>query len=260
MFQTVKLEKKTSHVMQVTLNREKQANALSLQLLSELKEALKLIKKDDDIRVILLTGSGQKAFCSGADLKERLQMNEEQVKATVAKIRSVVHEFELIGKPVVAAINGVALGGGTELCLACDIRIASEEAIFALPETSLAIIPGAGGTQRLSRLVGLGRAKELILTARKITAEQAYEYKLVEYVVPADELEKTALTICERIADNGPLAIRQAKYAIQEGYGKHIEEALQVEALAYDNVIYTSDRKEGLVAFQEKRKPVYKGE
>jgi enoyl-CoA hydratase/carnithine racemase len=260
MFQTVKLEKKTPHVVQLILNREKQANALSLQLLSELKEALTLIKNDNDIRAILLTAAGKKAFCAGADLKERLQMNEEQVKATVAKIRSVVHEFELMGKPVIAAINGIALGGGTELCLACDIRVASEEALFALPETSLAIIPGAGGTQRLSRLVGIGRAKELILTGRKITAQQAYEYKLVEYVVPSEQLEETAFAICECIAKNGPVALKQAKYAIQEGYGKHIEEALQVEAHAYEAVIHTRDRREGLLAFQEKRKPVYKGE
>ncbi|GGE61174.1 enoyl-CoA hydratase [Priestia taiwanensis] len=260
MFQTVKLEKIAPHVMKLTLDRERQANALSLQLLSELKEVLAMIKKDDTIRVVLLTGSGEKAFCAGADLKERLHMNEEQVKGTVAKIRSVIHELELIRKPIVAAINGVALGGGTELCLACDIRVASEEALFSLPETSLAIIPGAGGTQRLSRLVGIGRAKDMILTARKITAQEAYEYKLIEYIVPHDELEKTALSICERIAKNGPLAIQQAKYAIQEGYGKHMDDALQVEAHAYEAIIYTNDRREGLRAFEEKRKPAYKGE
>lgn len=254
------VEYHTNHVAIVTLNRPKQANALSLSLLEELQEVWKQLRENSDVRVVILTGAGEKAFCAGADLKERAGMNEAEVRRAVTLIRETVNQVEQLPQPVIAAINGIALGGGTELCLACDIRIASETATLGLTETSLAIIPGAGGTQRLPRLVGLGRAKELIYTARRITGVEAKEYGLVEDTVQADELFPKALEIAERIAQNGPIAIKAAKQAISEGMQVDLQSGLQVEMKAYETIIPTKDRLEGLQAFKDKRKPIYKGE
>jgi len=168
--------------------------------------------------------------------------------------------IDSLPQPVIAAINGIALGGGLELSLACDIRIASDTAILGLTETSLAIIPGAGGTQRLPRLIGLGRAKELIYTARRISAEEAYGYGLIEYVTSQPELKQKTIEIAERIVDNGPIAVKMAKHAISRGIETDLQSGLEMEREAYEEVIGTKDRMEGLQAFKEKRKPLYKGE
>ncbi|CAG9613372.1 Short-chain-enoyl-CoA hydratase [Bacillus rhizoplanae] len=258
--QNISVEYVTPHIVKVTLNRERQANALSLALLEELQETLSRINEENNVRVVMITGAGAKAFCAGADLKERANMNEEQVRHAVGMIRSTMDMVEQLSQPVIAVLNGIALGGGTELSLACDIRIASETASLGLTETSLAIIPGAGGTQRLPRLIGIGRAKELIYTARRIAAEEAKEYGLVEYVVPADELEEKAIEIAKQIAENGPIAVRLAKEAITNGMQVDLKTGLQMEKQAYEGVIHTEDRLEGLQAFREKRKPIYKGE
>ncbi|MGG2092222.1 enoyl-CoA hydratase [Bacillus sp. S13(2024)] len=258
--QNISVEYVTPHIVKVTLNRERQANALSLALLEELQETLSRINEENDVRVVMITGAGAKAFCAGADLKERANMNEEQVRHAVGMIRSTMDMVEQLSQPVIAAINGIALGGGTELSLACDIRIASETASLGLTETSLAIIPGAGGTQRLPRLIGIGRAKELIYTARRISAAEAQEYGLVEHVVPAEELEEKAIEIAKQIAKNGPIAVRLAKEAITNGMQVDLQTGLQMEKQAYEGVIHTRDRLEGLQAFREKRKPIYKGE
>ena len=258
--QNISVEYVTPHIVKVTLNRERQANALSLALLEELQETLSRINEENDVRVVMITGAGAKAFCAGADLKERANMNEEQVRHAVGMIRSTMDMVEQLSQPVIAAINGIALGGGTELSLACDIRIASETASLGLTETSLAIIPGAGGTQRLPRLIGIGRAKELIYTARRISVAEAQEYGLVEHVVPAEELEEKTLEIAKQIAANGPIAVRLAKEAITNGMQVDLQTGLQMEKQAYEGVIHTKDRLEGLQAFREKRKPIYKGE
>ncbi|MBO1627562.1 enoyl-CoA hydratase [Bacillus cereus] len=250
----------TPHIVKITLNRERQANSLSLALLEELQSTLTHINEEADVRVVILTGAGEKAFCAGADLKERANMNEEQVRHAVGMIRSTMDMVEQLSQPVIAAINGIALGGGTELSLACDFRIAAETASLGLTETSLAIIPGAGGTQRLPRLIGIGRAKELIYTARRISANEAKEYGMVEFVVPTNLLEEKAIEIAERIASNGPIAVRLAKEAISNGLQVDLHTGLQMEKLAYEGVIHTKDRLEGLQAFKEKRKPMYKGE
>ncbi|MBO9129282.1 enoyl-CoA hydratase [Bacillus sp. 165] len=260
LLQHVVVEKVNPHIAKVILNRPQQANALSLSLLEELQAVLADLREDRDIRAVLLTGAGEKAFCAGADLKERVGMNEEQVRHAVSLIRSSINNVEALPFPVIAAINGVALGGGTELSLACDIRIAADTATLGLTETSLGIIPGAGGTQRLPRLIGVGRAKELIYTARRISASEAQEYGLVEYVVPFAELVPTALAVCERIAANGPIAVRQAKRAISHGIETDLQAGLEIEKESYEQVIHTKDRLEGLQAFKEKRKPEYKGE
>lgn len=256
----ISVEFRTEHIVTVMLNRPKQANALSLSLLEELQEVWKQLRENLNVRVVIITGAGEKAFCAGADLKERMGMNEAEVRKAVTLIRETINQVEQLPQPVIAAINGTALGGGTELCLACDIRIAAETATLGLTETSLAIIPGAGGTQRLPRLVGVGRAKELIYTARRITAIEAKEYRLVEFTARKEDLLTKAYEIATLIAQNGPLAVKAAKRAISQGMQLDIQSGLQIEIEAYETIIPTKDRLEGLQAFGEKRKPIYKGE
>lgn len=243
----------------VTLTRSEAANALSIQMLHEINEALEKIHYDSAVRVVIVTGDGEKAFCAGADLKERKGMSEDQVRQTVSLIGRTVSHFELLPQPVIAAINGVAFGGGLELTLACDIRIASDNARVGLTETALGIIPGAGGTQRLPRLIGVGKAKELIYTARRLTANEALEYGVVEKVVPASNLMAEAKALGAEMAKNAPLSLVQAKTAINQGLQTDIATGLQIESLAYSRLLYTEDRLEGLRAFQEKRSPVYRG-
>jgi len=246
-------------VLVLTLNRPKVMNSFNFDLLNALKEEVEALRFNANIRVVIITGSGQKAFCAGADLKERADLSELQVKAFIFTIRNLFTAIEDLNKPVIAAINGVALGGGMELCLACDIRIAATSASMGLTETRLAIIPGAGGTQRLPRLIGRGKAKELIFTGRRIDAQEALQIglvnKLCEKNVLLDECQKMAAMIC----DAGPIAIEQAKYAINNGLETDLHTGLGIESNAYWVTIPTEDRLEGLAAFREKRKPVYRG-
>ena len=244
----------------VTLNRPETANALSTSLLNELSELLGDLAFRKDIRVVIVTGAGEKVFCAGADLKERAGMNETEVRKTVALIRETINQVEQLPQPVIAVLNGSAFGGGLELALACDIRVAVDTAQLGLTETSLGIIPGAGGTQRLPRLIGKGKAKELIFTAKRITAQEAAQIGLVEYVVPRAQLMEKALEIAGQIAANAPIAVRQAKLAVNRGLDVDLATGLRLEQMAYEVTIPTKDRLEGLQAFKEKRKPVYKGE
>lgn len=249
-----------NRIVLITLNRPHAANALSIEMLEGLRDALLTCKFDQSVRCIVITGAGEKAFCAGADLKERAGMDSVQVKKTVSLIRDTINSLEALPQPVIAAVNGVAFGGGTELALACDIRIASETAKLGLTETSLGIIPGAGGTQRLPRLVGKGRAKELIFTARRIDAKEALEIGLVEYTVPFENLLDKALEVAGQIVRNGPIAVAQAKFAIDKGYDVDLNTGLAIEQNAYAVTIPTKDRLEGLQAFKEKRTPNYIGE
>lgn len=253
------LVEKQDGVMVLTLNRPEVMNSFNFAMLNALKEQIDAIRYDNDIRVVIVTGSGHKAFCAGADLKERADLNEVQVKEFIFTIRNLFTSIEYLNKPVIAAINGVALGGGTELCLACDIRIAAMNATMGLTETRLAIIPGGGGTQRLPRLIGRGKAKELIFTGRRVDAKEALQIGLVNQICEnedlVDECRKMASVICE----TGPIAIEQAKYAINYGLETDLHTGLGIESNAYWVTIPTEDRLEGLAAFREKRKPVYKG-
>jgi len=243
----------------LTLNRAEVMNSFNFALLHALEEQIGALKFNTNIRVIIITGSGPKSFCAGADLKERTTYSESQVKTFIFTIRNLFTSIEHLNKPVIAAVNGVALGGGTELALACDIRVASMNALMGLTETRLAIIPGAGGTQRLPRLIGRGKAKELIFTGRRVDAQEALQIGLVNQICEQasllDECLKMAATICEA----GPIAIEQAKYAINYGLETDLHTGLGIESNAYWLTIPTEDRLEGLAAFQEKRKPVYKG-
>lgn len=243
----------------VVFTRAEAANALSVQMLKEINEALEAIHYDRSIRAVIVTGEGEKAFCAGADLKERKGMNEEETRKTIALIGKTVNRFESLAQPVIAAINGVAFGGGLELALACDIRMASSTAKMGLTETALGIIPGAGGTQRLPRLIGMGKAKELIYTARRLSAEEAYQYGIIEHIVEPQDLLEQAKELAREIAKNAPLSLIQAKTAINQGMQTDISTGLQIESLAYSRLLHTEDRLEGLKAFQEKRSPVYSG-
>ncbi|WP_404332693.1 enoyl-CoA hydratase [Mesobacillus maritimus] len=256
---TVLVEKRDDGIAIVTLNRPEAANALSKRMLVDFQDALSKLKNDSDVRVVILTGSGEKAFCAGADLKERRDMTDAEAKQTVRLIGSTINEVDAMPQPVIAALNGVAFGGGLELALACDLRVGALEANVGLTETSLAIIPGAGGTQRLPRLIGLGKAKELIYTAKRLTAEEARDIGIIEYVVPCSNLLEKAIEISKEMAKNGPLALAQAKKAINKGIEVDLATGLKIEELAYDALIPTEDRVEGLRAFAEKRPPQYKG-
>ncbi|MBO9539862.1 enoyl-CoA hydratase [bacterium] len=256
----VLLTERHGPVTVLKLNRPDKMNALSFPTLLMLREAIEALRFDPEVRVVLITGEGDKAFSAGADLKERAGMTPVQVKEFIRTIRDTFTAIEDLGKPVIAVVNGLALGGGTELALACDIRLAADSALMGLTETSLGIIPGAGGTQRLPRLVGKGKAKELIFTARRVAASEAKEIGLVEQVYPAERLMDEAMAMALKIAENGPIALEQAKYAVNAGSETDLKTGMLFESRAYDVIIPTKDRLEGLAAFREKRKPVYVGE
>ncbi|PAV29399.1 enoyl-CoA hydratase [Virgibacillus profundi] len=255
----VNLEITDEHIAIISLNRPEAANAMSHDLLMELNEIIQKVDQDPSIYCSIITGTNEKAFCAGADLKERKGMTDEQVVSAVRYIGDTVNAVENMHMPVIAALNGVAFGGGLELALACDLRIAAKHVKVGLTETSLAIIPGAGGTQRLTRLIGLGQAKRMIYTAKPIQAEEALNIGLVEQVVEADSLMDNAVQLAKTIAGNGPVALRQAKTAINKGIQTDITTGLSIEHLCYKETIPTHDRLEGLKAFKEKRKPLYTG-
>jgi len=243
----------------LTLNRPEVMNSFNFALLNSLKEQVDALKFNTNVRVVIITGADRKAFCAGADLKERTTFDELQVKEFIFTIRNLFTSIEHLNKPVIAAINGVALGGGTELALACDIRIAAMNASMGLTETRLAIIPGAGGTQRLPRLIGRGKAKELIFTGRRVDAREALQIGLVNQIYDPESLLTECQKMAAMICETGPIAIEQAKYAINYGLETDLHTGLGIESNAYWVTIPTEDRLEGLAAFQEKRKPVFKG-
>ncbi len=260
MSDTVLLTDEKDGVLTLTLNRPQVMNSFNFELLRALKAQIDAIRFRPEIRVVIITGSGEKAFCAGADLKERATLSPLQVKEFIFTIRDLFSSIENLNKPVIAAVNGIALGGGTELALACDIRLAAATASMGLTETRLAIIPGAGGTQRLPRLVGRGKAKELIFTGRRVPAEEARAIDLVNQVCEPDALLEACQSMAAEICETGPIAIEQAKYAINHGVETDLHNGLAIESNAYWVTIPTKDRLEGLTAFREKRKPVYRGE
>lgn len=250
---------RTGDIVTLTIQRPDVMNCLSFPTLKRFRLLLEELKGDLSIRCILITGSGEKAFCAGADLKERRTMDPERVPDFVRNIRALMDDVEAMPQPTIAVVNGFAFGGGTELMLACDLRVAAEDAKFGLTETGLAIIPGAGGTQRLPRLIGKSRAKDLILTARRLQADEAEGMGLVNRVATRPELMVVARALADQIAGNGPVAVRAAKQAIDEGLEHPQEKGLEIEAACYAKTIPTQDRLEALAAFAEKRKPVFLG-
>jgi methylglutaconyl-CoA hydratase len=243
----------------LSLIRSEGKNSFSKQMLIDFNSAVSKLQSDKNVRVLIVKSTVEKVFCAGADLKERAGMPDDQVGAFVASLRDAFTSLADLPFPTIAAIEGVALGGGLELALACDLRVAGEKALLGLPETSLAIIPGAGGTQRLSRVVGLAKAKELVFTSARLTALDASKIGLITEVVPFGEAVSRAEAIAAVIAEKGPLAIRMAKKALDGGFELDLKSGLALEKECYEKVVPTTDRKEGLLAFTEKRKPVYTG-
>ncbi len=243
----------------LTIDRPGVMNCLSFPTLKRFRTLLEEIRSDLSIRCILITGAGERAFCAGADLKERKTMPPERVPDFVRNIRGVMDDVAGMPQPTIAVVQGFAFGGGTELMLACDLRIAATEASFGLTETTLAIIPGAGGTQRLPRLIGASRAKDLILTGRKLDAVEAERIGLLNRIAPRAELQAAATELANTIASNGPVAVRAAKAAIDTGSDAPISEGVEIEAKCYQRVLPTQDRLEALAAFAEKRKPQFLG-
>jgi enoyl-CoA hydratase/carnithine racemase len=259
MSDSVLLVEEENSVATLTLNRPEVMNSFNFAMLHALRDQIESIRFKPETRVVIITAAGEKAFCAGADLKERATLPPDKVKAYIFTIRNLFTSIEQLNKAVIAAVNGVALGGGTELALACDIRIASTNATMGLTETRLAIIPGAGGTQRLPRLVGRGKAKELIFTGQRIAAEEALRIGLVNQICEQKDLLAECKKMAAMICEAGPVAIEQAKYAINHGLETDLHTGLAIESNAYWVCIPTEDRLEGLAAFKEKRKPVYKG-
>ncbi len=242
------------------LDRPAAKNALGGQLLAEFRGALSSLRVDAGVRVVLLHSHVPGVFCAGADLKERASMSPSEAATFVQGLRDAFTELEELPMPTIAALEGGAFGGGLELALAADLRVAGSRAEMGLVETALAIIPGAGGTQRLPRLIGLSRAKELIFTARRIGAEEAGRLGLVDRVVTSGEALPAALMLAREIQPNGPLALRLAKQAVNRGVGLNLASGLAFEQACYAQVLPTKDRLEGLAAFRDKRKPLYRGE
>jgi enoyl-CoA hydratase/carnithine racemase len=243
-----------------TIDGAPRRNAISMAMLAELNALLSRARGDRSLRCVVLTGAGEKAFCAGADLKERARMTPEEVHAFHDGLRRALRGIEEAPQVFVAALNGAALGGGLELALACDLRIAADSAEVGLPEVGLGIIPGGGGTQRLARLVGVARAKDLVLTARRIGAAEALAAGIVLRVAPAARLLDEALAYAGEVARNAPVSLRQAKRAIDDGLHLSLDDALALENRLYQDCLGTRDRVEALRAFAEKRPPVFTGE
>lgn len=244
----------------IYVNRPEKLNALNKATIQELHETLKLVEENPDVHVIIITGSGEKAFVAGADIAEFAHFSAEEGAQLAAKGQQILFDFiENMKTPVIAAINGFALGGGLELAMACHFRIASENAKMGLPETSLGVIPGYGGTQRLPQIIGKGRAMEMIMTAGMIDAETAKMYGLVNHVVPQDDLYSACMTIATRIMKNSPVAIGKAIEAVNANFISGIN-GFDVEIKNFGDCFATEDFKEGTAAFLEKRKAEFKGE
>src|SRR5712675_1415029 len=257
-FENILLEEKNS-IAYVAVNRPKVLNALNMATMEELGLAFTDIKDDASIRVAILTGAGEKAFIAGADIGELAKHDAVSGKEYTHRGQSVLNLIENLGKPVIACINGFALGGGCEIAMACTMRLASENAKFGQPEVKLGIIPGYGGTQRLPRLVGKGRALQLILTGDLIDAHEAYRIGLVNEVVPAADLISRCEAILKQIDANAPLAIQYAIDAVNEGVNTDLSSGLKLEAKYFTLAAGTDDRKEGTSAFVQKRAPQFQG-
>lgn len=245
-------------VLIVTLSRPNAMNSLNSQLLNELDILIESVKYDPNVALLIFTGEGDKAFCAGADLLELQNLDYFSAKQLLEKAQSVFRKIELLGKPTIAAVNGYALGGGFELALCCTIRLASHHAIFALPEVKLGMIPGYGGTQRLPRLIGKGRALELLVTGRRVKAEEAVRFGFVNRAVDHSELLQTALELSDEILEGSQIAISQLLQAVERGLDLPMDHALALETML-DGIAASSDeQREGVAAFLEKRKPQFR--
>jgi enoyl-CoA hydratase len=250
--------RKDGNVAYITIQREESLNALNGRILMKLDQIFSDLEYDDEILVVAITGAGPKAFVAGADIKEIKEAGDQRTEL-ITKGQKIFSKIRNSSKVVIAAVNGFALGGGCELALACDIRIASENARFGFPEVKLGLMPGYGGTQLLPRLTGVGRAKYTILTGDILTAAEAFQFGLVEKVCPPERLMEETDTLAKKIAANGPFAVRTCKRAVSRGIELSLDEGLKLELEEYDRVAHSKDAEEGITAFLEKRRPSFEG-
>lgn len=248
------------NVATITINRPRFLNALNTEVLMELSEAVDLVDKDSSVRAAIVTGSGEKAFVAGADISEMQTMDVAESCEFSTLGNKTFSKLENLRIPVIAAVNGYALGGGCELAMACDIRIASYKAEFGQPEVGLGLIAGFGGTQRLARLVGSGIAKEILYAGEMINANRAYEIGLVNRVVDSSEVVKEARKLAQTIAAKSPYAVSLSKKAVNDGIHLELEQAIALETKLFSTLFSSYDQKEGISAFLEKRQPIFKGE
>ena len=256
--ENIKFEKKGS-IAYVTIDRPKVLNALNMATMEELGEVFTDLAADREVRVVILTGSGEKAFVAGADINELQKNNPVEAKAYTHRGQAVLDLIENLGKPVIACINGFALGGGCEIAMACTMRLASEKARLGQPEVKLGLIPGYGGTQRLPRLVGTGLAMQMLLTGEMISAQEAYRIGLVNEVLAPEQLIPRAEDIAQKIIANAPLAVQYCMEAVHQGLNMTLQEGLFLEATLFSICSATEDKKEGTTAFLEKRTPNFQG-
>jgi len=243
----------------LTFNRPKVLNAMNMEVLGEIYDAVSACADNDDVRAVILTGAGDKAFVAGADIAQMQNATSVEILRLMEAGHKTMRLIETMPKPAIAAVNGFALGGGTEIALACDIRFASEKAIFGQPEILIGVIPGWGGTQRLPRLIGMGLAKEIILSGAQINAQRAYEIGLVNKVFPPEKLMEEAKKFAAKLAALPSFALKMAKNAINYGFDMSLDNASALEIGAIAQCFATEDQKEGMSAFLEKRKPNFKG-
>ena len=250
---------KSEGIATITLNRPEALNAFSKEVVTEIMQALEDVKNDESVRVVVLTGAGEKAFSAGADIKAMVGMNALKARELSLMGEKLCVALESLEKPVIAAINGYAFGGGMEVSMACDIRIASENALMGQTEINIGLIPGWGGTQRLTRLVGVGKTKELVFTGKRIDAKTAEQLGIVNMVVPAEKFKETVRQFALDLASKAPVALKVAKALINKGADIGLESALALEREGFGVVASTEDLQEGVKAFTEKRKPTFKG-
>ena len=245
-----------THIALIQLSRPKELNALNLQLMSELRDALKVLDNDDNVRVILITGN-EKAFAAGAEIKQ--MAGKTMIDMWKIDQFSTWDQIRRTKKPLIAAVSGFALGGGCELAMTCDMIVASETAKFGQPEIKIGVIPGAGGTQRLTKTIGKARAMEMVLTGKFISAQEALDYGLINKVVPVELYLEAAVSLAKEIASMSPIAVQLAKEAVNRSFETHLDEGLTLERKNFYLAFASEDQKEGMQAFIEKRKAVYKG-
>ena len=246
------------HVAVITINRPKALNALNEDVLKDIEAAFDAVDLSE-IRAIILTGAGEKSFVAGADIAAMSVMTKEQGEHFGKFGNDIFRKIETFPVPVIAAVNGFALGGGNELAMSCDIRICSDNALFGQPEVGLGITPGFGGTQRLARLIGPGKAKEMVFASRNIKADEAYRIGLVNGVCTKEELMPTVMKLAKKIASNAPIAVRNSKESLTDGYLSDLDHAISIEEKYFSECFETEDQKEGMKAFLEHRKPEFKG-